>query len=137
SDVELDEVRELLGARHRGVDGDAAGGHTVLAELADGAEISGAEKRHPVLSLPVVAAARFLQAEAGKAGIVAQRPRDAVFRHAEIARPVAGLGRAGAVEGEHPDLLREVHAEMEEGDRIDVVRRAVEGELWTEADPAV
>ncbi len=66
-DVELQELRELLGLGRRRVDGDAAGRHAVLPEFAEAREIRGAEEGDPVLGAPVVALARFVQPEAGEA----------------------------------------------------------------------
>src|SRR3546814_19694047 len=74
-DVELDEVGKLL--RHGGgdVERDAARREAVLLQRADGAEVGGAAEGDPVVRLPPVlgfpvARRRFLQPEAGEAGIL-------------------------------------------------------------------
>ena len=57
-EIDMGEVREFLGlAEHRDVDGEAARREAVLEELADGAEIGGAEEGDPVVLAPVELAA--------------------------------------------------------------------------------
>ena len=102
----------------RDVERDAARRQAVLVQLADGAEISGAEKGDPVVLAPVErAVARLLDAQAGEAGALRQAVRHRVGGHVEIGLIVDDLPRLAVLDRVHVDGLLEEQAEVEEGDR--------------------
>ncbi len=97
-EVEAGEVRKLLRMAGGGyVDSDAACRKTVLVQLADTAEIGGAEESNPVVLVPVeillICLAAFLETEARKACAFGQLPRGTVRRHGEVAGIVNDLPR--------------------------------------------
>src|SRR5450830_142983 len=101
-EVEVSEVREFFRFAGLGnVDGDAACRQAVLIQVADGAEIGGAEEGDPVVLAPVelglVAGAAFLKAETGEAAAARQLASRAVGGHVEVAFVVQDLARLGIV----------------------------------------
>ena len=91
-------------------------------QFADGAEIRGAEERHPIIALPVevFVVLGFLHAQASEANTLRQLSRNRVRRHFEIALVVDDFPRLIAVDDAHLDGFLKKHTEMEEGHRKSV-----------------
>ncbi len=139
---ELGEDREFLGlARHRHVERGAARRQAVLVQLADGAEVGGAEEGDPVVLAPVeavlVVEAAFLEAEAGEARALGQLARRAVGRHVEVVGIVDHFLRLTLVDHVHAHRRLEVAAEVEEGHRVLAGAVGEQGQIGLEVDLAV
>ena len=102
--------------RIRHIYGEPACGQAVLVELADGAEIRGAEKSDPVVLVPIeFSVAILLQAEPGETRPFGQAARDRVGRHVEIIRAIDNFPRLVMFDGVHFYRLLKEHAEVEKG----------------------
>ena len=118
----MGKVRKFLRpVEQSDIDGNAAGGETILVQLANGTEIGGAEESGPIILAPVefrlIAETALLEAEAGESAVFWKLPRRAVSRHVEAGWVVLDLVACFAGDDMHPDGNLEVLAEMEEGDR--------------------
>jgi len=102
-------MRELLRRRQSRVDGDAAGGQSVLVELPGAAEIGSAEEREPIRT-----AARVHHAKAGEAEIVGQVGGKAHIAVAEQRAGIKYLARRAVLDEIQGDRRFEEAAEMEE-----------------------